>query len=72
MHTACVLCVGVARGAPKGPRPLTFLENIDILFFERVFLNKIVLFAYNQTFWLPPKFWAGYATGPVRFLGACG
>jgi len=26
-----------------------------------VFPNKIVLFAWNQTFW-PPHFWAGYAT----------
>jgi len=27
-----------------------------------VFPNKMVLFAYVQTFWHPQNFWAGYAT----------
>ena len=49
-----------SQGGTKGPCPPKFLENIVICALRGVFLNKIMLFAWNQTFWPPQIF--GLAT----------
>ena len=58
------LFIGVARGSQRGHDPPNVSENIVILCFERLFLNKIVLFAQNQPFWSPQIF-----LEPPKILG---
>ena len=60
------LCIGVARGEAKGPRP-KFLAHLVILCSER-WCPKQDTVTRSQSQFIPPKFCAGYATVSPRAL----
>ena len=68
MSATLTVSIDVARAGLGSHVPPKFLEIIVICALRGGTTNKIVLFAYNQTFWPPPNlwtptnFWAGYAS----------
>jgi len=58
--------IGVARRGQGGMTSHKFLENIDILCFERCFSKQNSVIRLKSNILPPPQFWPGYATARAK------